>query len=269
MENETLSADEGVVIIRLDTIPTGYIAEEGLRALHRQFRIAEHDPATRVVIITGSQPGVFVRHFDLTRIEETALMLNERGDRYLDGEYVGERPWDTLLRRIETSRVPVIAAMGGFAEGIGLELALACDFRVAQRGDFLIGLPEVRIGALPVAGGTQRLTRLVGAGRAMDLIMHGRQYSPDQALEWGVVHEVAEDALQASIARANDLVGIPALALSYAKRAIRQDSELPLRDALDSERRMFMDLMCTPELITRIHTLTAQGLDLRSVETAF
>ena len=119
---------------------------------------------------------------------------------------------------------PTVAAINGHALGGGLELALACDFRFLARADgALLGLPEVRLGLLPGAGGTQRLTRLVGHGRATELIMKGLQLSPDQAAEAGIVHFLVEpDELEA---KARDyavrLARQAPIALRGIKRAIR------------------------------------------------
>jgi len=119
---------------------------------------------------------------------------------------------------------PTVAAINGHALGGGLELALACDFRFAARADgALIGLPEVRLGLLPGAGGTQRLTRLVGPARATELIMKGLQLSPEQAAEDGIVHFLVEPDELESQARdyAVRLARQAPIALRGIKRAIQ------------------------------------------------
>ena len=192
--------------------------------------------------------------------------LNARGDRYGDGAHVPERGIDLMLRRIDMSPKPVIAAINGNAMGGGLELALACDFRLAQDGDYMIGLPEIRIGTLPGAGGTQRLARIVGPARALDLVLHGRRLSPREALAAGLVIEVTDGpVLERAMERARDLAAIPSNALASVKRLIREAADRPLYEGLDLERTLFMDLLTSPEALELVSTLNGRGGDFRSV----
>jgi len=141
---------------------------------------------------------------------------------------------------------PTVAAVTGYALGGGCELALACDFRVC--GDNAkLGQPEILLGIIPGAGGTQRLSRLVGVARAKDLIFSGRFVDSAEALAIGLVDEVvpADDVYTAAVARVQRYVGGPAYALRAAKEAIDQGSETDLATGLEIERMLFAGLFAT------------------------
>jgi len=131
---------------------------------------------------------------------------------------------------------PVVAALHGYVFGVGLELALACDFRMAADSAQL-AFPEVRLGMIPGSGGTQRLARLIGLGRAKDVIMRGRRIGAEEALALGLVTEVvAPDALGAAVQRLLDeLAELPPLALAVAKRVLNTVYDAPLQAGLEIE----------------------------------
>ena len=130
----------------------------------------------------------------------------------------------------------MIAELHGYCFGVGLELALACDFRIAA-DDVQLGFPEVTIGMIPGSGGTQRLARLVGLGRAKDIVMRGRRIAADEALALGLVTEVvAGDELDAAVARlVDELSRHSPLALAMAKRVLNQAYDGPLSQGLELE----------------------------------
>ncbi len=131
---------------------------------------------------------------------------------------------------------PVIAKLHGFTFGVGLELALACDFRIAA-DDLVLGLPEVTIGMIPGSGGTQRLARLIGLGRAKDMILRGRRIRADEALELGIVTEVVNPASldAAADSVAGELMQLSPLAIAMAKRVINRAYDGPLAVGLELE----------------------------------
>ncbi len=131
---------------------------------------------------------------------------------------------------------PVIAALHGYAFGVGLELALACDFRIAAEGTEL-ALPEVKLGMIPGSGGTQRLARLIGLGRAKDVIMRGRRIGAEEAFQLGLVTEVVPEAeLDAAVKRlVEELVALSPLALETAKRILNHAYDGPLGLGLEVE----------------------------------
>jgi 2-oxoglutaroyl-CoA hydrolase len=153
-----------------------------------------------------------------------------------------ERPPEELSRLAwnvaapERCPKPVVAALRGYVFGVGLELALACDFRVAA-DDVQLALPEVKLGMIPGSGGTQRLARLIGLGRAKDVIMRGRRIAADEALALGLVTElVAAGELEPAVTKLLDeLAELPPLSLMIAKRVLNQVYDAPLHVGLEVE----------------------------------
>ncbi len=151
-----------------------------------------------------------------------------------------------ILLKIERTPKVFVAAIAGHALGGGLEIALACDFRFAAEGEYRLGVPEVNLGLLPGNGGTQRLTRLIGRTRALDMLLSGAPVGPARALELGLVDRVvaADRLLDESSAYVAKLAQGPALAIGNIKVAAKIGADLPLEGALALEReavwRLFM-----------------------------
>lgn len=141
---------------------------------------------------------------------------------------------------------PTVAAITGYALGAGCELALACDFRVAAE-NAKIGQPEVSLGVIPGAGGTQRLARLIGPARAKDMIFTGRHVSAQEALSFGLVDEVVApgEVYAAARRRVERYVGGPAYAIRAAKEAIDRGLEVDLDTGLEIERMQFVGVFAT------------------------
>ncbi|HKB27954.1 MAG TPA: enoyl-CoA hydratase-related protein [Candidatus Limnocylindrales bacterium] len=177
-------AEERIAVITLDRPPLNAIDEQVVTELDAATTELAADVETRAVLVNSALDGVFMAGADIHEFERIAA---EGVDRALLAQQV--------FTRFAELPQPTVAAINGHALGGGLELALACDFRFVGRVEgALLGLPEVRLGLLPGAGGTQRLTRLVGPGRATELIMKGLQLSPEQAAEAGLVHFLVEPA---------------------------------------------------------------------------
>ena len=206
-------ADERIAVLTLDRPPLNAIDEQLVTELAAATAELVADLDTRAVLVRSALDGVFMAGADIHEFERIAT---EGIDRALLAQEVF-----TAFAELPQ---PTVAAINGHALGGGLELALVCDFRFAARAEgALLGLPEVRLGLLPGAGGTQRLTRLVGTGRATELIMKGIQLSPEEASEAGIVHFLVEpDELEE---RARDyavrLARQAPIALRGIKRAIR------------------------------------------------
>ena len=205
----------------------------------------EADSDYRVVIVTGAGRhfcgGADLRDF-AERVRERASAGAERRG---SGDFV--TPQRDLFSALEESRVPVIAAINGAAMGGGCEIALACDVRVIS-DTATIGLPEIRFGALPAGGGTQRLPRLVGAGVAKEMILSGLPWSAEEAFRVGLVNRVAPAA--ELIKECEKMAGVyverAAYALKTAKQLINRGVELPLKEGIALERKMIAE-MATPD----------------------
>jgi enoyl-CoA hydratase len=197
------------------------------------------DDALRAVILTGAGAKAFAAGAD---IGELNALPNARA-----GEAQARRG-QALTRALERLRVPVIAAVNGFALGGGCELAMACDIRIASE-NAKFGQPEVNLGILPGYGGTQRTTRLLGEGMAMYMCLTGEMVDAQTALHIGLVQKVVPlDGLLAEAQRIAALIAAKApLAVAATKRAVNEGASLPLDDALALEALLFGQCVTTAD----------------------
>jgi enoyl-CoA hydratase/carnithine racemase len=204
------------------------IVDELLAALEE----VEADTRVRALILSAAGERAFCSGVD----------LKER--RALDeaGRWNHNRALNEAIARLARLQFPTIAAVGGLALGGGFELTLACDLRLAAEGASF-GLPEVGLGIIPGAGGTQRLPRLVGPARAKELIFTARRIAAEEALSWGLVSQLlpAAQVLAATIARQSPL------AVAYAKAAIEMGLELPLEQGLRYETAAIRATLASPD----------------------
>jgi enoyl-CoA hydratase/carnithine racemase len=151
----------------------------------------------------------------------------------------------------------IIAAMNGDAMGGSFELTLACDLRIGQHGDFRYGNPEIRVGVIPGAGGTQRISRLVGLARALDWVLRGRIVTPEVALELGLVHEVVTDAPTRALELAEEIALLPPMAVANAKRALYQGADTNLQAAYEIENMNWTEVMQSDDAKLALQTFLA------------
>lgn len=237
-------AGPGIAVMRFSNPPTGLMDDGTEAGFVQALDRIDGTPGLRAVVLTGTQPGVFIRHYDVAQLEARGRAMAARGLAFSPARPVPESPIHACLRRMEASDRVFIAAINGIAMGGGFETALACDLRIAARGDYPIGLPEANIGLLPGAGGTQRLTRLIGAGRAMQLMLLGRTLAPDAALAAGLVHEVVDgDALPRALELAAAIAAQLPKPVAHIKRLVHAAGRMPDEAALALERTLFCDLM--------------------------
>lgn len=234
--------DERIAVVTLDRPPLNAIDEglatDLLAAIEELEGAAPADVAA--ALVESACEGVFMVGADLEAVQTVRPEEVERVSQVQD-----------VLSRFAELPMPTVAAINGHALGGGLELALACDFRFLAKGPGLVGLPEVRLGLLPGAGGTQRLTRLVGAGRATMLMLKGLQLTPEQALEDGIVHELVEPEELA--ARARDFTVRLAAQAPLALRAIKRSIAAAYRpDGLDVEKQGFRELLLSEDAKTGV-----------------
>jgi enoyl-CoA hydratase/carnithine racemase len=234
----------GVVSVEVESgIATILLQRPPMNALNREVQSALADAAADVserkdisaVVLYGGDK-VFAAGADIKEMEKMS---------YTDmADHAGFL--QDFTRAIAAIPKPTVAAITGYALGGGCEIALACDFRVAGRNAKL-GQPEILLGVIPGAGGTQRLARLVGPARAKDLVFSGRFVSADEALSIGLVDEVveADEVYAAAKARVAPYVGGPSYALRAAKEAIDRGLETDLQTGLEIERHLFSALFAT------------------------
>ena len=200
------------------------------RDLRTAFEDAQNDPAVRGVILTGTGDKAFIAGADIGDLAQASAIDAERSSRLGQG----------VLDLIEKLGKPVIAAINGFALGGGCETAMACTIRIAvERAKF--GQPEVKLGLLPGGGGTQRLPRLVGKGRALQLILSGGMISAPEAYRIGLVNEVvpASDLIPRAEAILKEIVSNAPLAVSYALAAVNKGMETSQSEGLALEASYF------------------------------
>jgi enoyl-CoA hydratase len=256
-----------VAICTFTNPPEGFMDATMTAELNALTEELESDPDVRAVVFTGGVEGVFIRHYSVRELEALSVQLRERGVKVDAERRVPERETDRIFRRIETMPKPVIAAINGMTMGGGFEFSLACDIRIAAQGDYSIGLPEINIGILPGAGGTQKLGRLIGTGRALEMILRGRTVGPEEALRLGMVHEVvpAEEVVDRAIAVAEEIASKSPVAVAHIKRLVRSATETPLDEGLSLERTLFLDLLVSDDGFRLMHAMNEGNRDIRDV----
>ncbi len=197
------------------------------------------DDAARVVVLSSAVPGFFSAGADIEMLKGSQPDFKAMFCLHCQ---------ETLNLFASTPKV-VIAAINGHCVGGGLEIALSCDLRMMAKDSGKIGLPEVTLGVLPGTGGTQRLPRLIGASRALDLMITGRLLSPEEALQIGLVNYVypKESFVQDVTAYATALAHGPARAVSLIKRSVMEGVEMPLAAGLALERELQNRLFITDD----------------------
>ena len=203
------------------------------------LRELSQDTTVRAVIISGGE-DTFCAGADIGEIKETTSAQSA---------YRHAREFQLLFDQVEGLPQPVIAAVSGYALGGGCELALACDFRIASE-TAKFGLPEIKIGAFPAGGGTQRLPRLIGAAKAKEIIFTGDPISADEALSLGLIMKIApkQSLMEEARSFAAKLGALPLLALEASKRLVNRGLEMDLTSALELEAQCFGSLAGTHDL---------------------
>ncbi|GMU32478.1 MAG: enoyl-CoA hydratase [Planctomycetia bacterium] len=200
-----------------------------------QIEAWDADPAVRCIVITGNEKA-FAAGADIKEMAEASVV-----DMY-------ERNNLARWERIKRCRKPIIAAVSGFCLGGGCELAMHCDIILAGE-NAKFGQPEINIGVMPGAGGTQRLSKTVGKYRAMELILTGRFFNAQEAFQMGLVNRVVppEKCLDEAMAMAKEIADRSPVAVRVAKEAVLRAFETGLTDGLDYERKMFYMLFATED----------------------
>jgi len=244
-----LVVDAGIGTIRLDRPPMNPLSVQ----VQEEIRAAAGEAAQRrdvaaVVVYGGAK--VFAAGADIKEMQTMSYTdMVERS-----------APLQSSLTAVARIPKPTVAAITGYALGGGCELALACDFRIAA-DNAKLGQPEILLGIIPGAGGTQRLSRLVGPARAKDLIYSGRFVAADEALSIGLVDKVvpADEVYDTAIAWMRSFVGGPAQALRAAKEAVDRGVEVELDTGLEIERMLFAGLFATRDRETGMASFVESG----------
>jgi enoyl-CoA hydratase len=261
MSQVTVTREGGCAVLTFANPPEGTIDHVGSNELLAAVQAAGVDPAVRVVVITGGLPGVFIRHYSVSELAVAAERAGAppppspppppTGGGYLE-----------LVDTVAALPKPVIAAINGLCMGGGFELSLACDLRVAGEDVAAIGLPETRVGIFPGGGGTQRLPRIVGEAKALEIILRGLTFGGAEAHALGLVNELSADPLARALELAAELATRTPEALAAAKTLTRAALDRPLGVGLAEERKAFAALLGTESARMALSGFVSGGASL-------
>jgi enoyl-CoA hydratase/carnithine racemase len=236
------STDKGVALLALNDPPVNAYTHEMFRELDACILEARFDNDVHVIVITGKGEKYFSAGANINMLRESDMTF-----KYYFCLHANE-----TLQRLEATPKLCIAAINGHAVGGGLEIALACDLRVARESTYQIGLPEVNLGVLPGTGGTQRLARLIGASRAIELMVEGSTLSVSEAKAAGLVNKVlqaesAESFLRQVMSYAHTFTppNRAAMAVGRIKRAVQSGVDSSLAEGLALERELQAELFAS------------------------
>ncbi len=232
--------DEGqIVTCYLSNPPTHTLTSEGVIEIHKFLDIMEAKKDLRVLAFTGDGDEVFIKHYEVGELAETA-------EKNLNKTQVNSDPkelhgFHRMLLRLRDLDAIVIAGINGNTAGGGCEFSLGCDLRIMSDGDYKIGLPETSVGILPGGGGTQRLARLIGASRALDLILHARLLTPHEAESFGIINKIIphKNFHEGLNHYCQDLANRAPIALSQVKKIIHKGLDMTLEEGLLLEQKAF------------------------------
>ena len=253
--------DKGKLIIcYLSNPPTHTLTAQGLLEIHNFLDSLVGNKELRVLAFTGTGEGVFIRHYEVGELADAAeknIRLEKRvteTDKKIKKEL---HVFHKMLLKIRDLDAIVVAGINGNTAGGGCEFSLGCDLRVMSSGDYFIGLPETSIGILPGGGGTQRLARLIGTSRALDLILHGQLISNTQAHEYGIINKILpkESFLESLNEYCLILANRAPIALREVKRVIHEGVDLPLEEALLREQQAFNKTMNSKDAASAMRTM--------------
>jgi len=263
----TASAKDGIALITMGSPRRIHFDEEMGEALTEALDRFAGDASVRVVVVTGGAPGYFIRHFKVAALIRLAESLRASGREWPEDATYNGGFFDKAMALCESMAKPVIAAISGTALAGGFEFALSCDLRIAEDGDYLIGLPEAQLGLLPGAGGTQRLPRTIGMPAALMHILMGVPLAPRDAEKKGLVHEtVGGKALDRAMDIARRLSRHTPASLAYIKRLVRNATETPLSQGLALERNLFLKLCISEPALARMRSY--EGANITSPSRA-
>jgi enoyl-CoA hydratase len=282
----TTEREGRVMTVRLNNPPRNFMTGPMVDELEELVRGLDGDASVGAVVLTGALEGIFITHYDVGEIvagseaiglapppavaggalrATSAIGRVPGGRRALErtpaAGVVEVRRIHEIFDAMNRSDKVFVAAVNGLAMGGGCELALACDVRLMSADpDGRIGLPEITLGLIPGAGGTQRLTRLLGPGRALEMMLEGRVLRPQEAAELGVVHRVVapEALLEEATDTAARLARRAPATIAALKRAVYEGGSRPLPQGLHMERAAFLSVTARPAAIRAMRAYTEE-----------
>jgi enoyl-CoA hydratase/carnithine racemase len=232
MEFISTEQNGAVAVVTIDHPPVNALSAGLLEELEGELDRLDADPETRAVVLRGAGERAFVAGADISEFPTLRESGSDNGG--------SARGIQKLGARMDAADTPVVAAIHGWCLGGGLELAMACDVRIASE-DARLGQPEIKLGLIPGGGGTQRLPRLVGTGRALLLNMGGEPIDARTAYEWGLVEKVVpqQELLDAALEVARTFAARSPHAIAVLRELARTTRDLPLEEGLRREAEAF------------------------------
>jgi enoyl-CoA hydratase/carnithine racemase len=235
----TLEDADGVLQVTYSAEPLNYLNITALDHLGKLLPVMA-DPKYRAVIFQSRPDETgFLTHFSVEEIYELVIKSPETS------RYAADvvRQFKALLDQISALPKVTIAAMNGDTMGGGQEMALACDIRIGEKGDYRYGQPEVRLGIIPGAGGSQRLSRLIGLGKAVNMILRGMVVTPEEAQSLGITSELVDDAPARALEIAREVAQFPPMGIAKAKASIYKGFDANIQSGFEMESLFWMEAM--------------------------
>lgn len=232
--------EKGVTWITIGNSPVNAVGEQLMQELEAAVDELESDPSVRVIVVTSNHPKIFLAGADLKGLMAATGEMDGEDDPIAKQS----ARMQACFHKFSTIPKPVIAAINGHALGGGCELALACDFRIMSSGK--IGLTELSLGIIPGAGGSQRMTRLLGRAKATELIFTAKKLTPEEAYQIGLITQVAKDLEKETTAFAEQLAEGAIHSMGLAKQTINA-AEKPIEEGLKIEAKAFSKTFTTEE----------------------
>jgi len=255
-----VGVERGVAFVTIDNPPINLLDLTLIIDLDRVGHELEADPAVKVVVLQSANPDFFVAHADVTLIQQLPAELPPRAEKL--------GMFHAMVDRFRTMPKATIAKIEGRCRGGGSELALSCDMRFAALGTAVLGQPEVGVGIIPGGSGCVRLPRLVGRGRALEIILGCGDFSADLAERYGYVNRaLAPEEITAFVnTLAYRIATFPAEAIALAKEAVAM-ADTGIEDALVREEQLFLQAAHTDGARQRMAAAMANGLQTAAMET--
>lgn len=254
------------MICYLSNPPSHTLTSSGVAEVHKFLDLVEKNNDLRVLAFTGEGEDVFIKHYEVGELANSAEKNIESNLTQKDPTEL--HAFHKMLLRLKNLDAIVIAGINGNTAGGGCEFSLGCDLRIMSEGEYFIGLPETSVGILPGGGGTQRLSRLIGSSRALDLILHAKLLSPAEAYNLGVINKlIPKDKFEEELdLYCQDLANRAPIALSQVKKIIHQGLEMPLEESLLLEQKAFDVTMNSKDAARAMRSLLNSQENIEDVE---
>jgi enoyl-CoA hydratase/carnithine racemase len=250
--------ENALLFVEISAPPMNLLGPELVRDLVSLIQHAEADNTLRVLVFRSADRDYFISHVDVTQIREY---------RQEAAKLVGEASIGLLFRRLSTSRLVTIAQIEGRVRGAGSEFVLACDMRFAARESAIFGQPEAGLGSNPGAGGIQHLSRLMGRGRALEVLLSSQDYDADLAERYGWINRALPASALSEFVRslAHRIAGFPAGGLAVIRERVNAIA-LPSTDEFRRDSDLFGEGVLKPEAQSQMQAALKQGFQTRDAE---